>query len=80
MTGDPCGICGGDRKESTTTFTVDYGTGIVVVRNVPAHVCGQCGEEWIPDDVAARLERIAQGARDQKRQVEVIDFAVAVAA
>jgi len=49
-----CGVCGGSRVTGTTTFTVDYKTGVVVARNVPALVCTQCGEESIADEVAAK--------------------------
>ncbi|MBC6419616.1 MAG: YgiT-type zinc finger protein, partial [Prochloron sp. SP5CPC1] len=32
---------------------VDLGSGMVVVRHMPARVCQQCGEDWIEDSVAA---------------------------
>jgi len=40
-----CPLCGGDKKQGQATYTVDLGFGVVVVRNVPAKVCSQCGEE-----------------------------------
>jgi len=40
-----CPLCGGKKKLGTTTFTADLGFGVVVVRNVPATVCSQCGED-----------------------------------
>jgi len=33
---------------------VDLGFGVVVVRNVPAKVCSQCGEEWIDAKVTGK--------------------------
>ncbi len=42
-----CPICGGRRHLGATTYSVDLGTGVIVVRNVQAHICSQCGEEWI---------------------------------
>ena len=39
-----CALCGGIKKESTTTFTADINSGVIVVRNVPATVCSQCGQ------------------------------------
>lgn len=44
-----CPLCSGKVQPGTTTFTVDLTTGVVVVRNVPAWVCTQCGEDWIED-------------------------------
>jgi YgiT-type zinc finger domain-containing protein len=75
MTRDSCPLCRGDLAVGTTTFTADFGQGLVVVRRVPAQVCQQCGEAWIEDDVAARLEDLVQEAKRKGRQFEVIDLA-----
>ncbi|MFH0764815.1 MAG: type II toxin-antitoxin system MqsA family antitoxin [Calditrichota bacterium] len=69
-----CPICGGDRQPGTTLFSVDLGHGVVVVRNVPASVCSQCGEALLSDETAAELERIVGDARAHKRQVEVMEM------
>ena len=66
-----CPICGGCKKPGTTTFSADIGTGVVVVRQVRATVCTQCGEEWIDDATAQRIEEIVNEARARKLQVEV---------
>ncbi len=70
-----CPLCGGNKTEGTTTFTADMGSGIVVVRRVRATLCSQCGEEWIDDAVARRLEQVVNEARLQHREVEVTAFA-----
>lgn len=80
MTNQTCPLCGGNKLKGTTTFTVDFNSGILVLRNVPATICSQCGEEWIGDEVAAKLETVAETARKEKKQVEVVDFALTVAA
>jgi len=67
-----CPMCGGKKKSSTTTFSADYGEGIIIIRNVNAEVCIQCGEEWIDDKTAAKLETISSEAQTKKRQLEVI--------
>jgi YgiT-type zinc finger domain-containing protein len=54
-----------------TTFTADLGSGVVVVRDVRAMVCSQCGEEWIDDATAKQLEQIVNDARTRRLQVEV---------
>ena len=68
-----CALCGGPHEPGTTVFAVDLKTG-VVVRGVPARVCSQCGEAWIEDAVAARLETIVAEARRKHTVVEVIQF------
>ena len=69
-----CAICGGTKTQGTTTFTVDLGFGVVVVRNVPALVCDQCGADWIADETAERLEKTVNDARQRHRQVEVTAY------
>ncbi len=71
---DLCPICGGTKTQGTTTFTVDLGFGVVVVRNVPALVCEQCGTDWIADETAERLEKTVNDARQRHRQVEVMAY------
>jgi len=70
-----CPLCGGEIKNGTTTFTVDFETGVIVVRHVPAEVCTQCGEAWIADEIGAELEKTVDTSRKQSRQFEVIDMA-----
>lgn len=67
-----CPICGGVKKLGKTTYTVDPGFGVVVVRDVPAMICTQCGEEWIDNATAKDLEKIVGEARRKKAQFEVI--------
>jgi YgiT-type zinc finger domain-containing protein len=68
---DKCPLCGGTKKAGKTTFTVDLGFGVVVVRGVPATVCSQCGADWIDDTIAAKLEEIVNDARKKKHTVEI---------
>lgn len=63
-------------EQGETTFTVDFGSGVVVVRNVPATVCSQCGMEWIDDDIAAKVEVIVKEAKNRHSVVEVMSLSV----
>lgn len=66
-----CPLCGGNKENGTTTFTADLGSGVVVVRRVQATICSQCGEEWIDDATAQRLEQVVNEARLKHSEVEV---------
>ena len=72
-----CPFCSGLVESSKTTFTVDLNTGVVVVRNIPAAVCSQCGEEWIDNATARKLERLVDDARSRGLQVEVLAMGMA---
>ena len=68
---DRCPLCGGAKKKGKTTVTVDLGFGVVVVRDVPATVCSQCGADWIEDAIAGKVEEIVDEARKKHHLVEV---------
>jgi len=72
---DACPLCGGSKMSGETTFTADLGSGVVVVRRVRATICSQCGEEWIDDATARRLEQVVNAARAGHREVEITAFA-----
>jgi len=69
-----CPLCGGTKHPGNTTFAVDLTTGVVVVRGVPAFVCAKCGDAWIDDPVAAKLEDIVTDARRKHAVVEVTQW------
>ena len=69
-----CPLCGGLKEPGKTTYTVDLGPGIVVVRNVPASVCEQCGEAWIGAKTAPELETIVKEASRKAYQVQVLSM------
>ena len=71
---EKCPLCGGDKTEGRTTYSVDLGFGVVVVRQVPALVCAQCGEEWIDPETARKLETIVERVRSQHNEVEVLQY------
>lgn len=74
-----CPLCKGSIVSGVSTFTVDLGFGVVVVRDVPATVCSQCGEEWLLDSTAMKLETIVETARQKHVTVEVARWSEAVA-
>jgi hypothetical protein len=41
---------------------------------VPALVCSTCGDAWLEDLVAAKLEAVVAGAREKQSEVEVTQW------
>lgn len=75
-----CVICRhGQTKAGTATLTVVRGAMTLVVKNVPAQVCDNCGEEYIDENALARLEAIADEAFKSGVQVEVREYPPAAA-
>ncbi len=69
-----CPLCGGHIEQGETVFTAELGFGVVVVRHVPATTCRDCGESWLDDETADRLETMVDRARREQSQVEVIAY------
>lgn len=69
-----CFLCKGDLENKLTTFMVDLGNCIVIVRNVPSQVCSQCGETSYSDDVAEQLERIVNSVRNSMTEIAVVNY------
>lgn len=69
---DTCPICDGIKKSRKTTFTSELGFGVVVIRNVPATVCTQCGADWISDETAAEIEHLIEDAKRKRSHVVVM--------
>ena len=67
-----CPICNGHKKSGTTTFSAELGSGLIVIRNVKAKICSQCGEEWIDYQTAEALESIVERAKKKQPQFEVV--------
>jgi YgiT-type zinc finger domain-containing protein len=54
-----CFLCKGKMSSGYATHTVDLGdNGIIVIKDVPAMICDQCGEVWFDGTVAREIERI----------------------
>ena len=71
---EQCPLCGGPTGAGETVFAVELGFGVAVVRHVPAKVCETCGESWIEDETAAKLEQIVERARRDHSQVDVMAY------
>lgn len=69
-----CPVCGGEKQPGTTIFAVELTFGVVVVKEVPAFVCAQCGDAWIDNPVAAKLESIVAEARRKQAIVKVTQW------
>ena len=72
--GGTCPLCGAAKRSGTTTFSADLGFGVIVVRQVPALVCSQCGADWLDDATAAHIERLVADAKLKNSLVEVMAY------
>lgn len=70
-----CMFCKCDSTvKSTTTHVVNYKGCVIVVKNVPCEECELCGEKFYDTDVARKLERMVEHAKEQMMEISVVDF------
>ena len=71
-----CVICKhGETRPGKVTVTLQRGNTIVVVKEVPAEVCENCGEYYLSEDVTQKLYQTAAQAVAKGAEVEIIRFA-----
>jgi YgiT-type zinc finger domain-containing protein len=72
-------MCKGQYEDKTTTFMVDLGNSIVIVKNVPSQVCTQCGEVSYNNTIAKQLEKIVSSMRTVITEIAVVNYSDKVA-
>ncbi|MCI0866812.1 MAG: type II toxin-antitoxin system MqsA family antitoxin [Chloroflexi bacterium] len=73
-----CVICKhGDTRPGTATVTLTREGLTLVVKDVPAQVCENCGEDYIDADITARLIQTAEEAAQSGVQVDVREYMAA---
>ena len=68
---DKCPLCGGRLLDRRITHPQLYQGKIVILENVPAEVCGQCGEVLIRPEVLDRLQELVWSEEEPKRTTQV---------
>lgn len=67
----------GTLKAGRTTVTVERDSTTIVIRDVPAEVCGTCGEDYLDAIVASSLETVLQKAARAGVRFEVREYQAA---
>ena len=71
-----CMFCKCDSvKSSLTTHVVNYNGTIIVIKNVPCEECEQCGEKYYTDEVAEKIEKLVDLAKQMMQEIAVLDYA-----
>ena len=75
-----CFVCKhGETKDSMTTVTLERGETMLVIKDVPARVCANCGEAYFEADVTDALLEMLNTAVAGGVQVEVRAYPVVLA-
>ena len=67
-----CIVCKhGQTEPGTMTATLERGDTTIVVKEVPADVCDNCGEEYLSQEISTQLLKQAEEAVNAGIQVDV---------
>lgn len=66
-----CSLCGGFVEERRVTVDYRMRAGLVIIENVPAGVCRQCGEQYYTAKVAKAMEALAGAQEAATRMLPV---------
>jgi YgiT-type zinc finger domain-containing protein len=80
MTGEPvngnrCPVCGGTLApgEATIPYVLKDGS-VVVIKHVPAHICGDCREAFTSGNVTDQIVAMVQQLKNLHSEVSVLSY------
>jgi YgiT-type zinc finger domain-containing protein len=65
----------GETSRGHVTVTLQRGETTVILKNVPAEVCQNCGEYYLSDSVTEQVLKRAEAAVKNGAEVEIVRFA-----
>lgn len=69
-----CFFCKGDTEQKVKTHAVTLDKCVIIIKNVPSHICKQCGEVYFTDDVMQKLEDIVDRLENIIKEVAIVDY------
>ena len=69
-----CIMCKGNTSQTTHTYIQEFDNCIIIIKNVPAIVCSQCGEVYYSDEIAEKLEEIVNRLQAIVKDVGIFEY------
>ena len=66
-------MCKGNTIETKRTF-IQEDEQCIIIKNVPAIVCSQCGEVYYHDAIAEKLEEIVNRLQNMVKDVGIFEY------
>jgi len=76
-----CDLCGGELRPGKTTLEIWRDAELIVLRDIPADVCQQCGEAYLTAEISERLDHFLEEYHRHRpeRYIAVPEFSAAQA-
>ena len=69
-----CVLCKADLTKGRVNHIVDFGEKIIIIKNVPASICEQCGEYYLDTKTAMELESMVDEIKKNKAEVFIVNY------
>ena len=71
-----CVLCKqGDTAPGMVTVTLQRDSAVIIIKDVPAEVCANCGEYYLSEDITRIVLGIAEESVNKGVEVEIVRFA-----
>ena len=71
-----CVICKfGETRAGQTTVTLHRRQSSIIIKDVPAQICENCGEYYLTDEISEQVMALAENAIKHHAEIEVLRFA-----
>jgi len=67
----------GETKEGVTVITLEKGDSTIVFKDVPAHICDNCGEKYIDKSITKELLKKAREIVKSGVEIDVRKYTIA---
>lgn len=74
-----CFMCKGDLESRKVNYIVDLDNTIIIIKEVPAKVCTQCGEQYFDDETSKNIEKIVNQLKELAIEVTIVNYREEVA-
>ena len=69
-----CFMCKGETSKKLVNYLVDIDNNIIIIKEVPANVCNQCGERYFDNDVMKNLEKIIDEVKKVSMEISIVNY------
>ena len=69
-----CFMCKGELEKKKVNYVVDLEKTIIIIKDVPAKVCKNCGEKLYDDETAKNIEKIVNQLKELTVKVTVVKY------
>lgn len=72
-----CPLCGGEMHDGNTALPFLIGDKIIVIKDVPAEICSDCGEAYMKSSVVGKVENLLDRLEELNSEMSVVHYEVA---